>query len=57
MFFVFTVSSKNGVDAGIEDELEGLDMPEMGVLAYPESDASPAPAPGVDVSRRPLRAR
>ena len=33
--------TKGGIRSSAEDELVGLDMPEMGVLAYPEFDKAP----------------
>ncbi|MEA2498146.1 MAG: ammonium transporter, Amt family, partial [Actinomycetota bacterium] len=35
-FKVQNALTKGGIRPSAEDELQGLDMPEMGVLAYPE---------------------
>jgi hypothetical protein len=52
-FKIQNALTKGGIRPSEEDELVGLDLPEMGVLAYPEfaghggvpsADGTPAPA-------------
>jgi Amt family ammonium transporter len=34
-FFIQNKVTKGGIRSKAEDEIEGLDLPEMGILAYP----------------------
>jgi ammonium transporter, Amt family len=39
--------TKGGIRSGAEDEMDGLDLPEMGVLAYPEFAMANSTAPSI----------
>jgi Amt family ammonium transporter len=57
-FTFFTLQNKlmkGGIRASEEDEIAGLDLPEMGVLAYPEFQVSSTPFGGDSRSTSPVQ--
>jgi Amt family ammonium transporter len=55
-FKIQNALTKGGIRPSAEDELAGLDLPEMGVLAYPEFSGSWSGSTSSDAASSPSRA-